>query len=168
MQVSVKRPIVTKPPSLSQRTARALAQLGEILQRSDTKLLTAALVETAVGEMERNQAFARSVQLLYDALAATAKPTHPKPAARPRKELIPIVEAGEIVLDRIDRPDAYILQRLYGNEQLRDALDGYTLASLKEMAAEVTARNPGTRPFSLRTKASIIDYIVARLTETRQ
>lgn len=166
MPVSVETGTV-KAPSLNQRSAHALAELAEIVGRSDTKLLAAALAEGAVNEAERNQAFVRSLQLLYDALATAAKPQRAKPAATPRKLLIPIVEAGELEPGRDDKPDAYRLQRLYGNDQLRDAVERFSLVSLKEMAAEVMTRNPGTRPTSLRSKDSITDYIVAQLTNIR-
>jgi hypothetical protein len=158
---------VAKAPSLTQRSAQALAQLAEIVERSDTKLLAVALAEGAVNEAERNRGFARSLQLLYDALATSAKPPRAKPTAKPRKELTPIIAAGEVTLGRTDTPDAYLLQRVYGNDQLRDALDGYSLATLKAMAAEAMARNEGTRPSNMRSKESVLDYIVLHLTGSR-
>jgi hypothetical protein len=80
------------------------------------------------------------------------------------KELIPIIPAGELPFDRDEKPTAYGLQRLYGDDQLQDALEGYTLATLKEMAQEVMERNSGTHPANQRTKDAVIDYIVTQLT----
>src|SRR5262249_40430981 len=108
--------------------------------RSDAKMLAAAVADAAADEAEHNSAFVRAVQSAYDRLEATTKRTTRKPAAaRPRKELIPIVPAGELDFDRDEKPSAYGLLRLYGAAQLRDALEGYTLATLKEMAQEVMA-----------------------------
>jgi hypothetical protein len=157
-----------KPLSLTQRSAQAITRLQEITGRSDGKLLAAAVAEAAVEEAGQSARFVRMVQMLYDALASTTKPANRTPrAAAPRKVLIPIVSAGEVVIGRDDQPDAYVLQRLYGDDQLRDALEGYTLATLREMAEVVMQRNPGTTPENKRTKVAVIDYIVACLTGSK-
>ncbi len=159
---------VAKPQSLAQHSAQAKTRLLELIGRRDTKLLEAAVLEAAVYEAESNPNFLGAVQYRYDVLASTTKvATRRSTSGKPLKELVPIIPAGELVYDRDEKPSAYKLQRLYGNAQLRDALDGLTLVTLKEMAQEVMARNPGTKPESQRTKAGVIEYIVARLTGGR-
>jgi hypothetical protein len=155
-----------KAPTITQLSTQAITRLQEIVgRRDDPKLLTAALAEAAVEEAQHNVAFLRRVQILYDEHALAKRPASRRQSAtKPRKELIPVISADEIGFDRDEKTSAYGLQKLYGNAQLRDALDGYTLATLKEMAATVMERNPGTAPSSKRTKAAVIDYIVQCLT----
>jgi hypothetical protein len=156
---------VTRPLALAQRSAQTLAHLQTLVGRSDTKLLAAAVAAAAADEAEHNRAFVAAIQSAYDRLESATKRTTRRPAtARPSKELIPIIPADEQAFDRDEKPSAYGLQRLYGDTQLRDALEGYTLATLKEMAQEVMERNPGTKPTSQRTKVAIINYIVSTLT----
>ncbi len=157
---------VAKAPTIAQLTAQALSRLQEEVERyNDPKLLAAVLAEAAVEEAQHNAVFVRRIQTLYDAHISIRRPVSRKPStAKPRKELVPVISADEAGFDRDEKTTAYGLQRLYGNAQLRDALDGYTVVTLKEMADEVMLRNPGTAPVSKRTKAALIDYIVQRLT----
>jgi hypothetical protein len=159
---------VTKPLTLAQRSAQTLAHLQVLVGRNDAKLLAAAVAAAAADEAEHNGAFVAAIQSAYDRLESATKRTTRRPTtAKPSKELIPIIPADEQAFDRDEKPSAYVLQRVYGNAQLRDALDGYTLVTLKEMAQEVMERNPGTKPASQRTKVAIIDYIVATLTGSK-
>lgn len=165
MPVTTKNVVAkSKPLSLAQHSAQANTRLQELVERRDARLLEAAVLEAAAYEAEGNPSFVRAIRYRYDVLASTTKPSTRKPtAAKQPKELIPIVSAGELAYDRDVKPSAYGLQRLYGNAQLRDALDGYTLVTLKEMAQEVMARNPGTKPESQRSKTAVIEYIVVCL-----
>jgi hypothetical protein len=98
-------------------------------------------------------------------LLAASAPAERKPrAATAIKDLVPVTASGNLTYGPDGELDAYGLQTLYGNHQLRDALDGYTLATLKQMAQTVQDRNPGTAPENKRTKAALIDYIVLCLT----
>jgi hypothetical protein len=143
-----------------------MSRLQEIVGRQDDpKLLAVAVAEAAIEEAQHNGAFLRFIQFLYDAHASARTPASRKQSgAKPRKELVPIISPDEVGFDRDEKTTAYGLQRLYGNAQLRDALEYYTLATLKEMAEEVTRRNPDTVPSTKRTKVAIIDYIVSCLT----
>jgi hypothetical protein len=139
--------------------------VAEIVSRNDTKLLTAAIAEVAAEEAARNVRFQHEVQARYDLLAATAPATQRRPrAATAMKDLVPVTASGNLTYGPDGELDAYGLQTLYGNHQLRDALEGYTLATLKQMAQTVQDRNPGTAPENKRTKAALIDYIVLCLT----
>ena len=87
-------------------------------------------------------------------VGAKVKTTAPAP-----KRLVPVTSAGEVNIGRDDKPSAYVLLKLYGASQLHDAVEGYTHATLKDMAAEVMARNPGTKPTSMANKSALVDYI---------
>src|SRR5689334_21769060 len=107
--------------TLAQRSAQTLADRQRLVERSDAKLLGAAVADAAADEAEHNLAFVRAIQSAYDRLESTTKRTTRSPrAARQYKELIPIIPAGEMPFDRDEKPSAYGLQRLYGNAQLRD------------------------------------------------
>jgi hypothetical protein len=154
-----------KPPTPTQRATRAIVRVGETVSRNNTKLLAAAIAEIAADEVARNPQFERAIQERYDQLAETARPaTRRSGAQSPYKDLVPVDAPGTLSYGPDGDLDAYGLQQLYGNHQLRDALERYTLASLKQMAQTVQDRNPGTAPENKRTKAALIDYIVLCLT----
>src|SRR5690349_11271228 len=122
------------------------------------------MAEVAAEEAARNVRFQQELQARYDLLAASA-PTQRRPRAGTTiKDLVPVTASGNLTYGPDGELDAYGLQTLYGNHQLRDALEGYTLATLKQMAQTVQDRNPGTEPENKRTKAALIDYIVLCLT----
>lgn len=68
------------------------------------------------------------------------------------------VEGREINLAAT--PDRYFLLEVYGAHQLREALDLFPLAKLKEGAEAVMERNHGTEPKSRSSKFAALDYIV--------
>lgn len=150
-----------KPTTIQQRSAEATRVLREVLGLEDLKLLAAALAEVAADEAAHNHQFAQRIRETYHQIEEMKRPT-PKPVRRnePLAKLVPIVPPGEIRIDPHAPLDPYILIRLYGGHQLRAALDGYTLASLKEASATTQERNPGTKPTNKGRKDAIIDYIV--------
>jgi hypothetical protein len=159
---------MTKVVTPTQRIAQAVARIQEVVRRDDGKLLTAVIAELAVEAAERSTNFVRAVQERYDALSTATPAAKRKPrAAANTKDLIPVPYVGELTYGPDGELDAYGLQKLYGNLQLRDALDRYTLATLKDLVQLVMERNPPTAPENKRTKAAIIDYIVLQLTGHR-
>jgi hypothetical protein len=63
-------------------------------------------------------------------------------------------------------PNPFVLQQVYGDDQLALALERHPPAKLKEAVVIVQERYPGTKP-KKPTKASIIAYIVETITRTQ-
>ena len=55
--------------------------------------------------------------------------------------------------------DPYFLLEVYGAGQLRQAMELFPLAKLKEGLPAVMERYPGTKPTSNASKAAVIDYL---------
>jgi len=60
--------------------------------------------------------------------------------------------------------DPYLLQRLYGTEQLPKALSVYGMTKLKEAAAVVMQKKPGVKPRDARRVDSVREFIVEQVT----
>lgn len=152
--------------SLQQRAAAATAELKRILGLDDLKLLSAAVAEVAAAQAATHPDFAARIRSAYAELAALrgrrSRPSVAAPA--PRAQLTPLPGSESIRFDPFAPLDPYVLLRIYGPEQLRDALSAYSLSALREATAAVQARNPDTLPIDRRTKATLINYIVDCLT----
>jgi hypothetical protein len=152
----------TRPLTLKQRNRRALQRLSERLSLEDGALLVTAALEVVADEVGRNGEVARRIREAYQDLlqfSQQAKTTSHPPKPEPVK-LIPVGTVDERRIKPYGPLDPYLLFDLYGADQLRLALDGYSLVKLKEGMAAVAARNPGTKPKSKAGKAPLIDYIV--------
>jgi len=142
------------------RAVEAVWRAAEELSATDLKRVAAALVEAASNELQSNERFARSVRVLFDALAP-AKPN--KSGSRTAKPtpvtLVPIkrIEGREIDLGA--PPDPYFLHELYGDKQLPLALSAYPVKALQEAVEIVQERHPGTKPIG-KSKAAIVEYLV--------
>lgn len=125
-------------------------------------MLATAVLEVVADEVGWNGDVGRRIRDAYRDLIQSPQQTKTKPRP-PRHEPVKLVPVGTVDESRI-KPygplDPYLLFDLYGADQLRLALDGYSLVKLKEGMAAVAARNPGTRPGSKASKAPLIDYIV--------
>ncbi|HEX8732606.1 MAG TPA: hypothetical protein VF725_11175, partial [Ktedonobacterales bacterium] len=62
-------------------------------------------------------------------------------------------------------PDPTYLVQAYGIHQLARALQDYTVDMLKQAAAKIETRHPGTKPTNRGQRASLIDYIVQHTTQ---
>jgi len=148
--------------TVQQRAVSATSQLRTILGLDDLKLLSVALTEAAIEELRFSPTFTARIRAIYDELAAA------KPKRTPRVrlssvndvKLVPIGEGYDRPIDPSAPLDPYFLNGLYGANQLRLALTRYSVAKLKEGAAAVEQKNPGTKPASKARKDSLIDYIV--------
>lgn len=154
-----------RPRTAHQRSVEATRQLRTILGLGDLKLLATALAEVAAEEAAKNPRFATKIQDSYRELESlvTVEQTRAPTAARPRAQLVPI-RTFPGWHDPLGPLDPYYLQRLYGDNQLALALDGYSLAKLKEAAAIVEQRFPGTKPKNRARKDSVTAYIVEKVT----
>lgn len=139
------------------------------LKPAELKFLTIALAEVATSEAQRNMQFAHAISHLYQELLPTkpAKATRGKGAAKRKEEavLIPVGTVDPALLDPYAPPNPWALQILYGNHQLQQALERYSLAKLKEALPLVQERYPGSKPKAL-TKKGIATYIFSQLTAT--
>ncbi|HEX2347693.1 MAG TPA: hypothetical protein VHI51_04575 [Ktedonobacterales bacterium] len=159
------RPAVTTTTTL----ARALASA---LGLPDASRVGVAALLVAAEEVGRNSSFAARVRSAYDLLPA-GKPTRGSSRGKAAaatilsSTLTPVryVEGREI---NLAAPlDPYFLLEVYGADQLRQALDLFPLAKLKEGAEAVMARSPGAKPRSRSSKAAVVDFIVEQLAPTR-
>lgn len=152
----------TRPVTLKQRNRLALQRLSESLSLEDVALLATAALEVVADEVGRNGEVARRIRESYHDLLKSPRQTKTKfHLSKPEPvKLIPVGTVDESRIKPYGPLDPYLLFDLYGAEQLRLALDGYSLVKLKEGMAAVTTRNPGTKPKSKASKAPLIDYIV--------
>lgn len=157
----------------TQATRDLCAKLGlDTVSPSQLKYLTLALMRIATEEAGRSSDFAERVRSLYLALLPARSNRRDADADRVssrrgngpnRIKLIPVGSVDEALLDPYAPPNPFVLQQLYGNEQLSLALERYTLTKLKEAVAVVQERFPGTKPKRM-TKPGIVEYIVSAVT----
>lgn len=131
-----------------------------MLGLDDLKLLSASIAEAAAEEIARNEQFSRRIRDLYAELASKQGVKRTSQIPVPAVELVPLPGSENVRVDPFAALDPYLLQRLYGARQLREALSVYSLSKLKEALSPVEQRNPGTKPKNKSRKDSIVDYIV--------
>jgi hypothetical protein len=153
----------------SERSARATRQLCEALglgtvKAKDLPLLTIALAEVATREAWDNVQFADRVRSAFRILEAN----RPKPGAHKKPSTFEaLVAVGPVDLAKL-RPngtlDPYALHTALGSTQSRQVLNDLMLEELKQSAALVEQRNPGTAPTSRRAKKALVTYIMEHVT----
>jgi hypothetical protein len=146
-----------------QRARAATRLLRQELGLDDVKVLSTALAEAAAREVKRNRAFAEQVRTIYHELVQQQPPSRPRKEKNSLPKLVPIVPPESLPRHHIDPygpPDPVFLYKLYGKDQLRLALEVFSLALLKEAAAKLEEEHPGTRPKSKTRRADLIDYII--------
>jgi hypothetical protein len=151
-------------------TTTAARSLASALGLADAGRAGVAALLVAAEEVEQNSHFAARVRAAYDLLPAS-KPTRRSTGAGDElvtkilsSTLTPIrhVEGREI---NLAAPlDPYFLLEVYGAGQLRQALDLFPLAKLKEGLPAVMERNPGTKPANRSSKGAVVDYMMQKLT----
>lgn len=133
---------------------------------NDTAILGTAVAEVAARESQRNPRFADDVRKVYDELAAMKRSTgtNRRPTVRQQHELPPLVPIrrteGPLHIDPFKAPDPERLAYIYGKNQLARALQGLRVDTLKEMAAKIEQRCPGTKPTNRGHANALIAYIV--------
>ena len=171
--VDVDAPTVTEQERAALATRRLCAALDlGTLKPKDLKHLSVALTEAASDEVTLNRVFAERVLRTYRALVEADAPkrapkgANTEPRRKPAKpKLVPIGHVDPTLLGPDMPLNPYVLQQLYGNDQLRLALDGRALKALQQAADIVQQRHPGTAPVKRSQKASLIDYIVQYVAE---
>ena len=152
--------VIVKSQTVQQRSAEATRTLRALLGLNDLKLLSASIAEAAAEEIVRNERFSGRVRNIYAELESKQQ----TPTSHRRQthdvELTPLPGAEHVRVDPFAPLDPFLLQRLYGSKQLRQALSVYSLSKLKEALSPVEERNPGTKPTNKGRKDAIIDYIV--------
>lgn len=144
--------------------AKSTERAAKNLAVSDTKRLINALLIVSGEQVERNEQFAARVRVIYDALPETTSRT--KKAKPSIADFTPVKHVPGLTYDPAKPPDPYLLYEAYGTAQFPQLLDFLSLARLKEVAAVVEQRNPGTKPVSRSKKDSVIDYIVHHVTQS--
>jgi hypothetical protein len=150
----------------TQRATEAARRASDILDIQDTKIVAAALAEEALSLLQRDTTFAAHVRERCAGMVSQRRIVEPRERRRSpsRVELVPIKALGPREVNPAAPPDPYFLLELYGPDQLRLALSRYKLAELKQAAAVVQGRNPGTRPADKSRRDPLLDYIVEQVT----
>jgi hypothetical protein len=141
--------------------------VADALGLDDAKRVGIALASVAAEEVRHNPAFAARVRSLYATLAPTPSTKRGTTAKALVTDLVPIKHVHGFQLNPAAPVDPFLVYEAYGAQQLPKALDLFPLAKLKESAALVEARNPGTKPVNRSSKAAVIDYIVHYVMEDR-
>ena len=157
-----------KQISVQQRATQATSLLRQIIARDDLKLLSIALSEVASEEASSNKAFAERVRKVYDELAAIPKTSNRSRKVATPAQLTPINVVEGYKIGPGEAPDPYVFRRIYGDAQLRTALDSFNLTLLKGAADMVMKRNPGTKPKSRSKRDDILDYIIDHVVRSSQ
>lgn len=158
-----------KPLTMQQRMRVATQQLRDLIDADDVKLLNAAITEAAAAEAVRNTVFRATIRRIYNDLSEL--PSNGTKAQRmrahPSIELVPLPGSEGARFDPFAPLDPYALLRLYGPQQLRDALSGYSMSALRQAVVIVGQKHPGTKPKDGRKADSLIEYVVERLTKSQ-
>ncbi len=149
-----------RPTTLTEASKR----IGAMLGLTNSKRLGEALATALMDEVERNPAFVGKVERLYAASTpAKAPATKREPKPRLPKtalvDLVPIKHVAGFEFNPAAPMDPYLLHEAFGANQLRTILEALPLAKLRESAAKVERRNPGTRPTNRTQKTALIEYI---------
>jgi hypothetical protein len=148
--------------------AEATKRIGEVLGLSNGRQLGTALAVALLDEVARNPSFGDKVKRLYGEVApvkTSAQVRNPQPRMPKTAlvDLVPIKHVSGFEFNPAGTMDPYLLHEAFGTVQLRRILEALPLGKLKESAAQVERRNPGTRPGNKSQKASLIEYITARV-----
>lgn len=151
-------------PTVQQRAVAATAQLKRSLGLDDLKLLSAAVAEAAAQEVVKNPEFSTRVRSIYAELASSpVRQSRSRASQQPLSQLVPLPGNEGMRFDPFAPLDPSLLLRLYGPQQLRTALNAYSLKALREATSAVQARYPDTKPTDRRTKDALVTYLVERL-----
>ena len=153
--------VTKRTATVTEIAERTSKQLG----LPDVKRVGVALAEIAAQEAERNRAFAERIRMLYAGLAPTRE--RKKMLTAFDVTLVPIKHVQGRELNPAEPLDPYFLFEVYGPAQLPTALSIFPVAKLKEGAAIVERRYPGTRPTNRGQKQALINYMVQWVTRTQ-
>lgn len=140
--------------------AQAAKDAATELDLQDLNRLRIALASAAAEQVGHNPVFAARVRMIYNTLAAATTRAKPTTARALAAALMPIKRVEGVVIDPVAPVDPALLLEIYGPHQLPTALDLFSLAQLKEAAARIAERHPGTKPRNRTSKAAVIEYIV--------
>lgn len=161
--VDVSAPKAEDRAVLATRRLCETLELGN-LKPKDLKNLTTALAEIAADEAKRNTAFAQKILAVFRQLTPVAAPAAPRARGRTpsrpiKPKLVPIRSYDPGIFGG-DKPiDPYMLLHIYGEHQLRAALEELPPAELKRSVQIVEDRHPGTKPGGRAAKAALVDYV---------
>lgn len=159
-------PTSTIQERTTQATHDLCAALGlENLSAANLKYLALALMQDAADEAARDADFAARIRSRYESLLPAPRATRTARGDESKSwnvKLIPIGNMDESLLDPYGPPNPFLLQQLYGDEQLTLALERYSPAKLKGALEIVQQGYPGTKPKKV-SKAGIIEYIVSTI-----
>jgi hypothetical protein len=140
-----------------------------VLELQDTKRLQTALAYAASEEIEHNANFAARVVTLYNVLPPSASSGGGRRGGVGAKaapvELVPLKYTDSVGVDLAAPLDPYFLYDVYGEHQLPIALNLFSAGRLKEAAALVQERNPGTKPTHRSHKDALVEYIIRYVVE---
>jgi hypothetical protein len=143
----------------------AAKHVAQLLGLDDVKRTGVALATAAAEEAERSATFAARVRALYSATMPLQPTTTRKKTPSTNtlwSELKLIKHVDGLDLNPAAPLNPYLLCEAFGADQLPKILDALPLAKLKESAALVEERNPGTKPVSRSSKLAILATATCR------
>lgn len=142
--------------------ASVLKQASAVLGLSDTKRLKLAMLMAASDAASESASFAGRVRDAYGALPVEQTRANGKQTAPTllTLDVRPVKEVRGFTLNLGEPVNPYLVYEAYGERQMRQILDVFSSAALKESARIVEERNPGTKLRGRPTKPELIDYIM--------
>src|SRR5262245_61566732 len=135
--------------------------VAQSLGLDDVKRVGSALATAAAEEAEHNPSFAARVRALYNATVPIAAPRKKSPTTNALwSEVKPIKHIEGFELNPAAPLNPYLVYEACGDKQFARILEAFPLAKLKESAAIVEERNPGTKPVNRGSKSAVMDYII--------
>lgn len=148
-------------------TSEAGKTAARILGLDDPKRAEVALAVAAAEELNSNSAFAARVRAVYGILPAQQPKQRGGSEVKTPEALAlgvkPIKQVPGFTFDPSKPLDPYLLHEAYGAAQMLQLLQVVPLPNLKQSSALVEHRNPGTKPKSRSSKASMISYIMEHM-----
>jgi hypothetical protein len=143
--------------------AEAAKRVAQLLGLDDVKRTGVALATAAADEAEHSPTFAARIRALYSATMPIQPPSTRKKTPNINtlwSELKLIKHVDGLDLNAAAPLNPYLLCEAFGADQLPKILDALPLAKVKESAALVEERNPGTKPVNRSSKSAVMDYII--------
>lgn len=161
-----------KSSSSRRSPTEVFRNIGATMGLQDEKLVTLAIAEAALSEIEGNRLFALRVRALYDAYTATYRVANRSSATRSnqktdnerslgtnKQELVPIrIMEDDYRPDPAGPPNIQRLVSVFGVHQLAQALEGISKSRL-QAAVEVLERQYPEVRMKGKSKATISGFI---------
>jgi hypothetical protein len=152
-----------------QRSQHNAEEIASQLGVENVKVVSAAVLEVALQEMQQNQDFEQRIKSVCARLQKSQpkprKPPEPKRGSLHNPDLVPIMHDERHWIDLTAPIDPFMLRDLYGPDKLVIALDEYTTGYLKNAVKALKGRFPDRKLKSKATREEVISFLVQLATE---